>query len=119
MFLSALLLLNANAQLSYSSDPGISMKKADSFYFAQDWSSARKIYEKLLGDTSQNSIAWNRLGFSDYNLGNYDKAMRCYKNALAFNRIPPVKASAFSRMARISALKNEKQKALIEMDSAL
>ena len=118
LFLSALIFLNANAQLSHSGDPGISMQKADSFYFTQDWSSARNMYEKLLGDTSQNSIAWNRLGFSDYNLGNYDKAMRCYKNALAFNPIPPVKASAYSRMARISALKNEKQKAMIEMDSA-
>lgn len=118
LFFSAFAFLNATAQISSSNDPANSMHKADSLFYAQDWSSARNMYEKLLGDTSHNSIAWNRLGYSDYNLGNYDRAMRCYKNALTFDPIRPVKASAYSRMAMISALKNEKQKALVEIDSA-
>lgn len=94
------------------------MQTADSLYYAQDWSFARSMYEKLLGDTSHNSIAWNRLGFSNYNLGNYDKAMQCYKNALALQPIPPVTASAYSRMARVYAIKNEKKNALAAIDSS-
>ncbi|MBK5271299.1 MAG: tetratricopeptide repeat protein [Bacteroidia bacterium] len=118
LFFTAFIFLNAKAQTLHADDTVISMLKADSLYFASDWKNARNIYEKLLGDTSHNSIAWNRLGFSDYNLGNYDKAMRCYKNALTYDPIPPVKSSAYSRMARIQALKNEKRAALVSLDSA-
>ena len=72
------------------------IKIADSLYFAQDWKNAKKIYETVLGDTSHNSIAWNRLGFSNYNLGNNDEALKGFQKSLAFNPIPPVKASALS-----------------------
>ncbi len=95
------------------------IKTADSLYFAQDWVNAKKIYESVLKDTSKNSIAWNRLAFSDYNLGNNDKALTEFEKALASNPIPPVKASALSRMARIHAEKNEKQKAIADLDSAV
>jgi len=117
LFFPAFLFLYAGAQTP--NDAGNSMHKADSLYYAQNWTNARNMYQKLLGDTSRNSIAWNRLGFSNYNLGDYDKAMRCYKNALALNPIPPVKSSAYSRIARINALKNEKQNALVAIDSAI
>ncbi|MEO8763654.1 MAG: tetratricopeptide repeat protein [Ginsengibacter sp.] len=95
------------------------IKLADSLYYAQDWKNAKIIYESFLKDTSHNSIAWNRLGFSDYNLGNTDKALKSFEKSLANIPIPPVKASALSRMARVHALRNEKEKALIELDSAM
>ncbi|MEP6948196.1 MAG: tetratricopeptide repeat protein [Ginsengibacter sp.] len=92
---------------------------ADSLYYAQDWVNAKKMYESVLKDTSRNSIAWNRLGFSNYNLGNNDDALKGFQKSLAYNPIPPVKASALSRMARVHALRNEKQKAITELDSAV
>jgi tetratricopeptide (TPR) repeat protein len=95
------------------------IKIADSFYYAHDWKNAKKIYESVLKDTSHNSIAWNRLGFSNYNLGNNDEALKGFQKSLAYNPIPPVKASALSRMARVHSLRNEKQKALTELDSAI
>ena len=79
----------------------------------------KKCMRSVLKDTSHNSIAWNRLGFSNYNLGNNDEALKGFQKSLAYNPIPPVKASALSRMARIHALKNEKQKAITELDSAM
>ncbi|QEC66124.1 tetratricopeptide repeat protein [Panacibacter ginsenosidivorans] len=117
-FKSLLLFFTVFLSGNIMSQSSQSMLVADSLYYAQNWNDARNIYERLLGDTSQNSIAWNRLGFSDYNIGNYDKALYCYAKALTFKPILPVKASVFSRMARIHALKNEKQKALTDIDSA-
>lgn len=95
------------------------IKTADSLYFVQDWPNAKKVYESVLKDTSHNSIAWNRLGFSYYNLGNNEEALKSFQKSLANNPIPPVKASALSRAARVYALKNEKQKAIAELDSAV
>src|ERR1700742_1264304 len=93
--ISLMLASTAKAQ-SVAGTAQTSMKKADSLYFARDWAGARKLYSKLLGDTSHNSIAWNRLGFSDYNTGDYDAAMKSYLRALSLNPITPVKASAYS-----------------------
>ncbi len=95
------------------------MKRADSLYFAQDWVGAKRLYDKILPDTSTNSIAWNRLGFSNYNTGNYADALKDYKKALANKPIPPVKASAYSRMARINALQNNPRAAISNIDSAI
>lgn len=92
---------------------------ADSLFFAQDWKAAKSHYEKVLSDTSSNAIAWNRLGFSNYNLGNYDQAMQCYNKSLSLNTPPPVKASLYARMARIFAVKNDKRNAITAIDSAI
>ena len=95
------------------------MKKADSLYFAQDWSGAKPIYNALLSDTSTNGVAWNRLGFCNYNTGDYKDALNDYKKALANHPIPPLKASAYSRMARVNALQNQAAAALANIDSAI
>ncbi len=94
------------------------LRTADSLFFALNWRPAATIYEKILSDTSQNVIAWNRLGFSNYHLGNFDKAMWCYNKALSFNPPAGLKASVYSRMARVYALKNENQNAIADIDSA-
>lgn len=107
------------AQNTINKAPRDLIKIADSLYYAQDWIHAKKMYESVLRDTSHNSIAWNRLGFSNYNLGNTDEALRGFQKSLSYNPIPPVKASALSRMARVHALRNEKQIAITELDSAV
>ncbi len=111
--------VTSNAQKNIQNNVKNLIKIADSLYFAQDWTNAKKIYESVLKDTSHNAIAWNRLAFSDYNLGNTDEALKEFQKALAYNPIPPVKASALSRMARIHAVRNEKQKAITDLDSAI
>lgn len=107
----------ANAQSTANSSSA--MKIADSLYFAGDWANAKTRYLKLLADTSHNSIAWNRLGFSNYHTGDFAHAMRCYQKALQLNPIVQVKASAYSRMARINALQNKSTDALANIDSAI
>jgi tetratricopeptide (TPR) repeat protein len=118
-----IVLLMSNSQLTaQSSIKGSAkdlMRTADSLYFAQDWLNAQEIYKSLLKDTSRNSIAWNRLAFSNYNLGNTDEALQGFQKALTNNPIPQVKASALSRMTRIHAMKNENQKAITDLDSAV
>ena len=110
----ALPAINANGQSGSAA-----MKKADSLYFALDWVGAKKIYTSILKDTSHNSIAWNRLGFSNYNTGNYKEALNNYQKALTNKPIPPVKASAYSRMARINAIQNNADTAARNIDSAM
>jgi hypothetical protein len=100
-------------------DSSAEIKKADSFYVAKDYITARKIYERNLKDTSKDGAAWNRLGFSYYNTGDMDAAMRSYQKALANNHNPLIKASAYSRMARVNSLQNKKNEALNDLDSAI
>jgi len=95
------------------------LKRADSLYFAQDWTNARQAYLAVLKDTSHNSIALNRLGFSEYNTGHYSEAMADFKKSLANKPIPAVKGSVYSRMARISAMQNNTEAAISNIDSAV
>lgn len=95
------------------------ISKADSCFAARNWSMAKQIYESVLKDTTQNSLAWNRLGFTDYSLGLFDEALKCYQKSLSQRPALPLKATVYSRMARIHALNNNKQKALTDLDSAI
>lgn len=97
----------------------VKLKTADSLFFARDWADAKVIYDKLLGDTSHNGLAWNRLGFANYNTGHYDEALKDYQKAIKFRPVPPIKASAYSRMARINALQHKNELAFANIDSAL
>jgi len=112
----ALLLLTFSAH--GQSKPLAGIKKADSLYFAQNWAAAKKIYSSILTDTSSNSVAWNRLGFANYNTGDYTTALKDYQRGLANKPIPAVKASIYSRIAKINALQNNKEAAVNNIDSA-
>jgi tetratricopeptide (TPR) repeat protein len=77
------------------------LQKADSFYMNKNWTTAKLKYLNYLGDTSKNSMIWNRLGFCNQNLGLYSEAISDYNRSLAYNSIPQVKGSAMSRMAMV------------------
>lgn len=47
------------------------LAKADSLFSEKKWVPAKKLYESVLTDTNYNEIAWNRLGFCNYNLRLY------------------------------------------------
>jgi tetratricopeptide (TPR) repeat protein len=83
------------------------LQAADSFYVNKNWSAAKLIYQKFLGDTSKNSMIWNRLGFCNQNLGLYSDAIVDYNKSLSNNPNPLVKGSAMSRLAMVYAITNQ------------
>ncbi len=95
------------------------LQKADSLFFARDWTNAKTEYETHLPDTVTNPLAWNRLGFTNYNLQLFEDALKNYEKSLSQNPQPNLKASVFSRMAKIHAIKGDKQNAYKELDSAV
>ncbi|MEO8711534.1 MAG: tetratricopeptide repeat protein, partial [Parafilimonas sp.] len=92
---------------------------ADSFYFASDWKNAEKLYTQLLKDTSTNSVEWQRLGFTYYNLGKPDDAL--VKYAKAEKNDPPVAMQPylFSRMAKVYGIKNDNKKTVEYLQKAV
>jgi hypothetical protein len=97
----------------------ISLHTADSFYFASDWANAEKLYKQLLKDSSTNSVEWQRLGFTYYNLGKTDDALINYKKSEATNPPPAMLPYLFSRMAKVYSIKNEREKALEYLNKAV
>jgi tetratricopeptide (TPR) repeat protein len=93
--------------------------KADSLFAVRDWSSASHLYESALTDTTNNSLAWNRFGFANYNLGKYDDALRNYEKSLSQHPAPFLRSLVFSRIAKVQAIKNNRQAALLALDSAI
>lgn len=63
------------------------LQTADSFYMNKNWPAAKMIYLKYLGDTSKNSMIWNRMGFCNQNLGLYSDAIGNYNKSLANNPV--------------------------------
>lgn len=112
--LLALSVFQAEAQVAF---PGI--KKADSLFFAQNWAGAQKQYKVALADTSHNSLAWNRLGFCEYNLGNYEAAIIAYQKALTGKAAAPLKAIVYSRRAKVYALQGKIGISVDDIDSAV
>ena len=92
--------------------------KADSLFLAKDWLHAKTMYETVLKDTTHNPLAFMRLGFSSYHLGDYSAAMKNYDLSLAAGPKPPVKGILLWRRAEIFALRNEKQKACAALEDA-
>src|ERR1700681_2637246 len=72
---------------------------ADTLYINKNWRAAKMKYVEYLGDTSKNSMIWNRLCFCNQNLGLYSEAVDDYNKSLANKLIPPVRGSALSRLA--------------------
>jgi tetratricopeptide (TPR) repeat protein len=95
------------------------IKNADSLYQMKDYAHAKKKYAAALGDTAKNGPSWNRLGYSCYNLGELDAAMVAYNKALLYGRAAPLRASVYSRMARINGSRNKKTEAFANLDSAI
>ncbi len=95
------------------------ISKADSLFIAANYRVAKQVYESILKDTTRNPLAWNRLGFSNYNVKNYDEALRCFEKSLSQNPPPPLKAIAYSRMARIFAVQKDNARTFIALDSAV
>jgi len=112
--LTAFVLLSACISIKAQTFAG-----ADSLFAIKEYKSAKKIFDKLLSDTSSNSVEWNRLGFSNYSLGNYDEALKDYKKSEANNPPTGLQPILFSRMAMVYGVKGDKQNAVNYMDKAI
>src|SRR4051812_30091188 len=112
---SALAILLAGVNLTASAQRP-EVKTADSLFLAGDYTHAKIAYKKLVNDTSKNGIWWNRMAFSYYNTGDYETALTGYQKALTLKAGPPLKASIYSRMARVNALQNKPALAYASID---
>jgi hypothetical protein len=95
------------------------IKEADSLFTIQQWVAAIPAYEYVLKSTPDNALAWNRLGFSYHNTGNYDKAMTAYQLSLTKKPTPAVEQVVHSRMAKIFSLRNENSKSVGSIEKAM
>jgi tetratricopeptide (TPR) repeat protein len=77
LFVLLFVVLSAKGQMDIT--------KADSFYFKGDWEKAIQLYKMVLGDTSTNALLWQRLAFSNQQMGNYKDALEYYKKTFSLN----------------------------------
>jgi len=93
--------------------------QADSLFAIGEYAKAKTIYDRLLTDTAHNSIAWNRLGYSNYKLGKVADAIKAYKKSAENNPPKGLQPTLYSRMATAYAGSNDKQNAVIYLEKAV
>lgn len=88
-------------------------------FFAKNWSQARQAYEMVLKKAPDNALAWNRLGFSNHNLSNYEVALQNYRTSLSYHPSTPLQTVVQTRMACIYAIRQEKDQAFNWFNQAI
>jgi tetratricopeptide (TPR) repeat protein len=109
----------AQTDNSYSGNIRPTIALADSFYSEHHWKKAADLYHEILQDTSSNALAWNRFGFSQYNLGNINDAMKAYQKSLGLHPTPLLKQVLILRMARIYAREKKYDEAINNLEEAV
>lgn len=117
LVLAAFSVLSQSAKNKGKSIPTI--QQADSLFLLRDWNGAIPLYEAVLKNKPDNSLAWNRLGFSYHSMANYDKALLNYLKAIEYKPAAPLETTIQSRLARVYAFKHESDKAFQSLDRAL
>ena len=118
LFLALLLSVSAIGQKG-KSKPKPTIQQADSLFLARDWNAAIPVYEAVLKAEPNNSLGWNRLGFSYHNMSNHDKALENYLKSMEYKPAANVETTVQSRMARVYSVKKENDKAFQCLDRAL
>lgn len=95
--------------------------KADSLFLAQKWADARREYEGALPleENQQNAQAWNRLGVSCFNLGDYNAALAHYKKSLESKPSAALLPFVHARIARVYGVKKEPEKSMDHLEQAV
>src|SRR4051794_18888156 len=94
-------------------------KIADSLYQLSDFTKALQLYEKVVKQTTNNAIVWNRLGYCYHNAGKYTEALQCYEKSLANNPAPLLKQFVEARMSRIYSQQKDNVKAIDHLKNAV
>ncbi len=94
---------------------------ADSLYYNDHFSEARDLYEVLVQEDPGDPLLTYRLGYVNYRLGNLDRGIELIKRCLELNNgaSPVLTYTAWSRLAKIYSLKNEKETALFWLEKAV
>ncbi|MBS1916462.1 MAG: tetratricopeptide repeat protein [Bacteroidetes bacterium] len=95
------------------------LQVADSFFYQSDWKAAKEKYAMYLRDTSTNAIAWNRLGYCNYNMGMYEEAVKSYEKALGNKPSPQLKFIVESRLAKVYAKENKNDASVNWLNKAI
>lgn len=88
-------------------------EKAVSAVKAENYSRARDLLEDVVEREPRNADAWNWLGFSERNLGNYDASLAAYEKALA---IEPEHRGALEYLGELYLQTGEVQKAKAQLE---
>ncbi len=95
------------------------MAYADSLFSARDFNQAGVIYKSLISDTSHDALHLNRLAYTELMSKNYKEAESHLNRALASHPSPGLKASVYSRLARVTAAKDNISETVVLLDSAV
>ena len=95
------------------------IRYADSLFLASSYQDAIPAYEKILQKEPENSLAWNRLGFSYHTLGDYGKALANYMRSLEHKPSAQLEMTVRSRMARVYSQRNDMDNAFANLEKAL
>jgi hypothetical protein len=87
------------------------LQTADSLYTNKNWTTAKKKYTGYLKEDGSNSMAWNRLGYCNQNLGFYEEALRDYDQALSHQPVQMIKNVVLFRKATLYSLMNKTMEA--------
>ena len=95
------------------------MAYADSLFYARDFNQSGVIYKTLIADTSHDALHLNRLAYTELMSKNYKEAELHLNRALASHPTPGLKASIYSRLARVKAVRDNTGETVILLDSAV
>src|SRR5258705_6559273 len=99
--------------------PNSVFKKADSIFISQNYALAKTEYENIFKTDPGTALAWNRLAFSCYNLGQFDEAIKQFTKSLSLNPSDQLKPFVLIRLAKSYGAKNDKENALSFLQKAV
>jgi tetratricopeptide (TPR) repeat protein len=95
-------------------------READSLFFNMKYKEAAKAYRQFITSHPDAPVqAYSRLAQSLHFAGNYDEAIAMYDKVLKKQPGPGMRAQLYSRMAMTYAIKKDRKKAFLYLDSAL
>ncbi|WP_055143686.1 tetratricopeptide repeat protein [Jiulongibacter sediminis] len=94
---------------------------ADSLYYKDHFEEAKKLYAELVHEFPEDPLITYRYGYVHYRTGELDKGIELIKKSLVLNddKSPTLTYTAWSRLAKIYSLKNEKATALMWLEKAV
>lgn len=119
LFSITFLVLVSIEMVAQNNELKTTIHQADSLFQMKDWMGAVSLYEKVLKAKPDNSLAWNRLGFSYHNLLNYDKSISCYLKSIEYRPNPSLEIIVQSRLARVYSVKSDIPRAFESLNRAL